>query len=431
MKKKNEWSKEELNLLCELYPKLSNDELLNHFNRSKSSIYYKANSLGLKKEYEHRRNLPQNKTKWNNYLNDELISVFKCHGENYCYRYFKDKYSNSREYIKQKLIDNGLVRCYKVSDKNNPNLSDSFLAYKLRLKGEIKSFKSVVNNVKKEHICMLFKYYLKSNNIDDSRENLLKINYGKFLNEICLKEMVKTRFDGYYDFITCCYPKYSFKPWEFKILGVKDGFWDNKYNRLWCIREGIKNMKNESFIVYDSEITTLEYEVLSEKVNKTLIHVFGLNCIYEYIDFFNIKCENKKVYNNITFDSYEERNVYKYIFENISNDIEKCSRSNDKYYLKDSVDNYYVPDFKIITNKKSIIIEYFGMYSLKNKHKIFSKYKEKTKRKIDYFNSLEDVYFIALFPKDLKNNFEGVREKLTSFLMSKNIILGGGVINGK
>ena len=44
MKKKNEWSKEELNLLCELYPKLSNDELLNHFNRSKSSIYYKANS---------------------------------------------------------------------------------------------------------------------------------------------------------------------------------------------------------------------------------------------------------------------------------------------------------------------------------------------------------------------------------------------------
>ena len=45
------------------------------------------------------------------------------------------------------------------------------------------------------------------------------------------------------------------------------------------------------------------------------------------------------------------------------------------------------------------------------------KYIEKTKRKNEFYKSQEDIYFIDIYPDDLKNNFRGVKNKLTSFFM--------------
>ena len=82
---------------------------------------------------------------------------------------------------------------------------------------------------------------------------------------------------------------------------------------------------------------------------------------------------------------------------------------NEKY------DENYIPDF-YIKNKKPIIIEYFGMYNETNRNKIFIDYNKKTERKIEFFNSLKDYVFIAIFPQDLKNNFEGLKNKLRLIL---------------
>lgn len=47
---------------------------------------------------------------------------------------------------------------------------------------------------------------------------------------------------------------------------------------------------------------------------------------------------------------------------------------------------------------------------------MFVDYNKKTERKIDFFNSLKDYIFIAIFPQDLKNNFEGLKNKLKLIL---------------
>lgn len=115
-------------------------------------------------------------------------------------------------------------------------------------------------------------------------------------------------------------------------------------------------------------------------------------------------------YDNFIFDSRQEFDVYMFIKNSLGVDVEK----NNNFYLNKKINEWYVPDFIINKNKK-IIVEYFGMYCDNATNEIFIEYSKKTKRKIEYFNSLEDVCFISLFPKDLNNNFKGVRDKLASF----------------
>ena len=57
MYRNNKWSNDEINLLIELYPIKSNEELVNYFEgRTETSIYYKAKRLGLNKKYDWRYN---------------------------------------------------------------------------------------------------------------------------------------------------------------------------------------------------------------------------------------------------------------------------------------------------------------------------------------------------------------------------------------
>ena len=164
-------------------------------------------------------------------------------------------------------------------------------------------------------------------------------------------------------------------------------------------------------------------------MSSSLLYYYSKNCIDEYLYFTKDNYSNPKIYNNIRFDSFQEKYVYKTIYENITHNIYKCFKKEGFLYTNGKYNERYIPDFYINTNDKIVLIEFFGMYKPNNPSQIFKDYCEKTKRKIEYFNSLENVYFIPLFPKDLNNNFEGVREKLTSFCMSKNIDLKGGGID--
>ena len=75
----------------------------------------------------------------------------------------------------------------------------------------------------------------------------------------------------------------------------------------------------------------------------------------------------------------------------------------------------YRPDFVINNTKKDIIIEYFGLYYPNSSSNIVKQYVLKTNRKIEYFNSLDNIYFISIFPNDLKDNFKGLNEKVQEF----------------
>lgn len=126
----------------------------------------------------------------------------------------------------------------------------------------------------------------------------------------------------------------------------------------------------------------------------------------------NIKISRKE-YCGMLFDSNQELEVFKFIKERINPNITKNSIS----FKNEEVGESYVPDFILDYSGKSVIIEYYGMYIENVFHKRFEKYIEKADRKNKYYSNMEDYIFIALYPKDLKNDFKGVSEKLAPFVM--------------
>jgi hypothetical protein len=116
-------------------------------------------------------------------------------------------------------------------------------------------------------------------------------------------------------------------------------------------------------------------------------------------------------------DSLEEVKIYEFIkyelgIDNI-NAIGTSYKGDFAFVLpKHSKDKWYCPDF-IIKSDEPIFIEYFGLYTdtpPKN-NKLLNVYKNKTIRKIDYYNT-QAYTFIYLFPNDIKDSFKGVVEKL-------------------
>jgi len=131
-------------------------------------------------------------------------------------------------------------------------------------------------------------------------------------------------------------------------------------------------------------------------------------------------------------DSMMEMNVFDYIYLDMNlidiDNIRHKPSLNKKYsYINDTYDELYIPDFLIkkiqnINLIKPLIIEFYGMYNTNiNAEKMYVNYYHKTHRKEEYYKNNPDIYYIGLFPLDLKNNFQGVREKLTSFLLENNI----------
>ena len=419
-KETHSWSESEIELLKILYPIKSNEDLANYFKKhTKKSIYSKAKDLNLEKSYNWRINnlFEVNKDKWNVADDNNLIELFNKHGEEYVYNYYKNKSNHTKIFIKNKLLLLNLIsKPLVVKDKNNPSLVEIFKGYKKILNGDIDSFKNVAFP-SKEQVIILFKYYLCKSNIEVTKDFLMNLNIGEILKESKLHNQVKAKFDGYIDFILCSFTKYNLKPWDFKSTGVLDNFWKNKINRVACVSDSINKLKSNNIIKNNIEILSLPLEYYSDYINKTLISEKGKECLIEYFEYHNIDVSkyNRNLYNNIRFDSIEERSVYKFIYENINYNINKIRR-NQKYY-NEKYNERYIPDFQINYFNKIIIIEYFGLFKENPKNKRALEYYNKTKRKIEYFKSLKDVIFIDLYPNDLKNNFQGVNDKLVPFIM--------------
>lgn len=113
------------------------------------------------------------------------------------------------------------------------------------------------------------------------------------------------------------------------------------------------------------------------------------------------------------FLSNEERLVYEYIQENITDKIRYIGRcKNEKYNYKDGKKKYQ-PDFVIEDwLDKPVLIEHFGLYSEHKEGYILKEYREKAHSKMDFFSKRSDIYFVSTFPRDIRFNFKGLEEKL-------------------
>jgi hypothetical protein len=194
---------------------------------------------------------------------------------------------------------------------NEINLNKAFVQYKELLKGNRNQFGN--NVINKYDLILLFKYYMKINNIDNSKANLLSLNY----TDICVKSkldtMIQKHYDGYYDFLCSCYPTYSFKSWEFKVLDCPNNYWSNKYNIFHCIRECINNMFEQNIISNYSELFQIPQDILVKYFHSSVSY-FGnglKNNIIDYLNFIKADYNIDKLYDGILFDSVEEIYVYK------------------------------------------------------------------------------------------------------------------------
>lgn len=135
-------------------------------------------------------------------------------------------------------------------------------------------------------------------------------------------------------------------------------------------------------------------------------------------------------YDGTRCNSKQEVMIYEFVKKELKMDnfYSIGMKHSGKYVYK--FDNHIFkkicPDFVMeFKNSKPIIFEYYGLY-LKNynEEKIMLKsYHEKIKFKNDFYKSNNEIYFIDLYPSDLKNHFNGVKEKINTMIKNINDII--------
>jgi hypothetical protein len=103
-------------------------------------------------------------------------------------------------------------------------------------------------------------------------------------------------------------------------------------------------------------------------------------------------------------DSFDEMHIDNFLnHQLISHYIPTLYDGKELFSVENGVDQFYVPDWILYINKITIV-EYFGFYT--------DEYKERKKRKIEYYSKLPDYEFLALEKEDLLHDFHGLKEKL-------------------
>ena len=418
------WKVSELECLIKYYP-ISNMENLIELlpNRTPESIRTMSTTLKLYKTDETYSEIMLDVSKktnifWTEDKNQLLINSFDKDNPSNIYDLFP---FNRKYFLDDKLQKLGLIdkserqKAYEVIDNvKNISLQEILMLYKSILNEEISGFK--ICKPTKYQLIACFKYYLLKNNIKHDRDFWINTNLHSLLDNTKLLFYVYDHFESGLDFICHCFPVHNFKYWEFKISRVPDNFWLNKYNRIHCVRDGVSNLILDGLIKQPIEILNMGINLLAEYTHSSLkISKYGVLCILEYLDFYKVDYSKyrSKIYDGILFDSKEERDVYAIILS-LHYSIEKCSKKI-KFYNQKYSENY-IPDFILAHNDYNIIIEYFGLYNEKATDSLSIDYVNKTKRKIEFYKTLDKFLFIAIYPDDLKKNYNNVINKVNTYI---------------
>lgn len=79
-----------------------------------------------------------------------------------------------------------------------------------------------------------------------------------------------------------------------------------------------------------------------------------------------------------------------------------------------------VPDWIILTEQGYYIVEYFGLYEVNQQQNTRVKdYIVRTHEKIEKYRNMPFYKYLFLYPNDIVNDFNGVRDKLSK--MRENV----------
>lgn len=368
-----------------------------------------------------------------NYFNCSLT----CIKSRYAYLMKKDKKNYTKEIKEQgmiykynkdfgiKLDKNLLIHTYDIiqwwkwfyyKTPNGKTLSCIPICFYKNTNELIKVIRYVINNE--------IKY--------DTREKLLNITlkdlnkYKIYFNENIASKLI--------DYLNVIFPEYNIH-W-FELYRVPCNSWKDK-NKCDEYMNYILNNELQIYTQDEAKDKLPSFFKISNLIllgYKNLLHCLNnykhYNSFYEWVSFlhpeWNLKNKDFNTFYGIDgaiLNSNEELQVYNLIKAKYKLNIKSIGMQRKKYkYYNDKYKENYIPDFIIdkinsIQLSKPIIIEYYGLFDLTKVSKFIINYNEKTLRKNEFYKSNKDIYFIDLYPEDLKNKFQGVREKLTSFFM--------------
>jgi hypothetical protein len=375
-------------------------------------------------------------------INNLLNEVFDGSVNQWEYAMVEDGFWDNDENVRKvlfwffdKLIEDGTIK--SIDDLPKMSYKEKLIEYNISsiTKRFNNSFSKLCTYIDPERFKIWFfslpKNYLKDdNNIREMMNwfisKLLEDGVVKNIDEIPhistrelyikykLDSMLANRFHySPFQALDFMYPN-RWNQWEF--YHVTNNYWDDPNNVRIALIWFVDQMKK------DNIITNLE-DLNNININKCLIKykLATLNLKYDIPFMLTMIYGNKINYHNYKnrisdiddtkLDSIEEKQIHDLIIKNIKN-VNKPKKSNDYKFVNKKHNEGYIPDWIINEN---LIVEYFGLYVDKPVNDYQEGYKNKTIRKIEYYNTLENYKFIPLFPKDLKNNYIGIINKFKNY----------------
>lgn len=277
------------------------------------------------------------------------------------------------------------------------------------------------------NLIRIIRYVLTTRLNCKSKEDFLKIGF-KTLKKYKIF-FTNIRHFTMCDLLNKTFPEYNFKEWDF--IAVPHGFWEDINNADDYLRWFVKNKLDTSEMNIKTDIPKIFSPTGIRDIDYRLNNIIK---IYKHYDNFyqwlnkvfpewNLNSNDFNLhlsFDGFKFLSREECIVYEYIKRDLELNIDpiNAKRSENKYF-NILYDETYYPDFLLKDKKfdKPVILEYFGMYSETASWELYVNYRNKVKRKIEYFSNRKDIYFIGIFPKDLRGNFKGIKSKLNNLIL--------------
>lgn len=380
-----------------------------------------------------------------NWINENHISVLEILKSCSLTTIFNQKMSNLYV-MKFCSIHAMFIWYFNYNNIKHPNTNESITIFDFKFK-----YDGFINDIDNRKI-MVKKYCetmceISILNVIEDRDKLKEWIFKNFMLKHIYENIGFNIKTTQYELLVETYPQIKNNKilFDWEWYTIADGSY-NRENLINILRELVLYRMNDIIIDLKNDIPIY--------LNRTVVDYYckkiGIFAYREFQSFYNWACESfpeyKDIwkssdfdvciaYDGVTCGSKQEMLVYEYIkrdlnFEYIINIGKERSGDNIFKYTEDNKERKLCPDFIIkeinINNekkllKKRIVIEYFGLFTKTNYQSSdrLTNYYHKTLKKVKYFSSIEDIYFIDLYPEDLKNNFQGVREKLTSFFMEK------------
>lgn len=272
-----------------------------------------------------------------------------------------------------------------------------------------------IYNMTLEQSFLIFKTYISDNVIIDDilgYEQYFNLTRLSRISVIFKNNICKSTLEFIVKFYNNKYPGY-----KFKLKSEK--YYKNKENCIFDMKYFIEkdlNIPIEKIPLYVTKYS------LNQKA-RSLYHSLRSGGYYKDLYTWINDCYPNKFIEadfNINpyrsqFDSLEEAQVDEQLKLRFKNVI---YNPRDEEYKVNIMG--MIPDWVIISEKGCYLVEYYGMYSegnISSSHRL-QRYNKNTKIKLNKYNELKNSGYnhLAIYPNDIKNNFEGLHKKIDGIL---------------